>query len=372
MAQVAARQLPSLLSKALGRLYVLVGEEPLQQLESADAIRAAARTAGFTERTVFTVTGARFDWSEVLAATSAQSLFADRQIIEIRIPSAKPGREGGVALQQLAQQTDANGDTLVLVSLGDRMDRSAKNTAWFKALEQHGAVVACDPVDRAALPQWITQRLAAKGLQLQPAEEGKRALSFFADHVEGNLLAAHQEIEKLSLLYPATGQTSRILSFEEVESAVMDVARYDLFQLTQVILSGQAERSMRMLDGLLHEGQPAVRIHWALSDEIATLWRVRQSLQQGQPMPLALRENRVWGVRERLYERSVGRMTIQSCQQLLVSAHICDGLVKGLPYPGWPSSVMEALRRLVLEMLDALSVREKAGDGMTGKLALHG
>ena len=357
MAQITANQLHSHLARQLAGLYVLHGEEPLQQLESADAVRKAVGMSGEVDRTTFVVSGAHFDWSQVLAALSAQSLFAQKQVVEIRIPSAKPGKEGGVALQQLAQAVAQQHDTVVVISLPQRLDRASKNTAWFKALSEAGVAVSCDPVERGALSQWLTQRLAVAGLTLSSGEEGKRTLAFLVDHVEGNLLAAHQEIEKMSLLYRESGQSQDLekLSFEQVKNAVMDVARYDLFSLTPIILSGQVERAMRMLDGLVNEGQAAVRIHWALSDEIMALWRVRKALDSGQPLPLALREARVWGVKERLYERIVPQLSSQSCLRLVRHARLCDGIVKGLTVPGWPDAPLDALRRLVLEMLDVVS-----------------
>lgn len=376
MSQINARDLLSQLSTGLKRLYVLYGEEPLQHLEAADAIRAAARKAGFSERTVFTVTGAAFDWPEVLASLTARGLFSEQQIVEVRFPSGKPGRDGAPALLELAQTAAQLTDVLVLVALEGRLDRASKNTAWFKTLDAHGTMVMCEPVERAALPQWIIRRLQGVGLHLMTGDEGKRTLAFLADHVEGNLLAAHQEIAKLALLYPAKSDEPRALTFDEVETAVTDVARYDLFALTQAILAGQVERSMRMFDGLLSEGQPAVRIHWVLSDEIGSLWRVRQALDHGQLLPLALRENRVWGARERLYERCVSRLSRADAEALVRSAHICDGLVKGLRFPGWPASPPEALRRLILQMLDALHGVSRYSLSMDGEkratLALHG
>lgn len=375
MSQISSQQLAAHLKRQVGRLYTLYGEEPLQLLESADTIRLAAREQGFTERIALTVSGVNFDWSEVSASISARSLFGEQQIVEIRIPSGKPGRDGSAALQLLAQDIASSQETLVLITLPQRLDRATQNSAWFKALNQHGVVVACNPVEWQALPQWITQRLAHSGLHLESGEQGKQTLAFFANHVEGNLLAAHQEIEKLSLLYPGTPDQPHVLSFEQVQSAVMDVARYDLFSLTQTILSGQVERSMRMLDGLLSEGQPHVRIHWVLADEVTTLLRVRESLDRNEPLPVALRENRIWGVRERIYERIMPVMTLSSCRALVRSAHICDGIMKGLAFPGWPDTPTSALRRLLLSMADAThasSKREKSFSMGKPVLALQG
>ena len=219
--QLAAAQLPAHVQKGLRSLYTLHGDEPLLIQEAGDALRAAGRAQGFTERTVHTVAGAHFDWSEVLAAGGSLSLFAERQIVEIRILSGKPGKDGSVAIQQLAESARDNDSTLLLFVL-PRLDKATRTSAWFVALENAGVTISIDPVERAALPQWIAQRLQRQGQRVTSGEEGQRTLQFFADRVEGNLLAAHQEVQKLALLYPE-GE----LSFEQVENAVLNVARYD-------------------------------------------------------------------------------------------------------------------------------------------------
>ena len=199
--QLALPQLGAHLQKGLRSLYVLHGDEPLMQQEAADAIRATARAQGYTERSVHTVSGAHFDWSEVLAAGGSLSLFADKQIVEVRIPSGKPGKEGSAAIQQLVASAQGNDSTLTLVLL-PRLDAATRKGAWFGALENGGVSIQIDPVDRNALPQWIAQRLQTQGQSVAAGEEGQRTLQFFADRVEGNLLAAHQEIQKLGLLFP--------------------------------------------------------------------------------------------------------------------------------------------------------------------------
>src|SRR3954447_9687942 len=239
--QLASAQLAQHLGKGLRSLYTLHGEEPLLVQEAADAIRAAARAQGYAERTVHTIAGAYFDWSEVLAAGGSLSLFADKQIVEIRIPSGKPGKDGGAALSQLAESAQGNDSTLTLVIL-PRLDRQTKTGAWFTALDSHGVTLQLDPIERAALPQWIAQRLARQEQRVTAGEQGQRTLQFFADRVEGNLLAAHQEIQKLGLLY-AAGE----LGFDQVERAVLNVARYDVFKLSEAVLAGQAGRVTRML-----------------------------------------------------------------------------------------------------------------------------
>ncbi|MCW5655463.1 DNA polymerase III subunit delta [Hydrogenophaga sp.] len=349
--QIAAPLLATQLQKGLRSLYTLHGDEPLLVQEAADAIRAAARQQGYTERTVHTVAGAHFDWGEVLASGGSMSLFADRQLIEVRIPSGKPGKDGSQALQQIAQAAEGNDATLTLVLL-PRLDMATQKSAWFAALENFGATVRLDPVERKALPQWIAQRLQQQGQRVAGGEEGQRTLQFFADRVEGNLLAAHQEIQKLALLHPA-GE----LSFDQVEAAVLNVARYDAFKLAEAVLGGQVQRVQRMLAGLQAEGEAPVLVHWALSEDIRTLHRVRTALDAGRPLPMALRENRVWGVKEKLMERALPLLNIGTLSRWLDDAHTVDGIVKGLKVPAWPADPWQALQQLAMKVSLACAVR---------------
>jgi DNA polymerase-3 subunit delta len=342
--QVTAPQLAGQLQRGLKSLYTLHGDEPLLIQEAADAIRAAAREQGHTERTVHTVAGAHFDWSEVLASSSSLSLFADKQIVEIRVPSGKPGKDGSLALQQIAASAQGNDSTLTLVIL-PKLDGMTLKGAWFAALDSHGTTVKVDPVDRKALPAWIAQRLQQQGQRVASGEEGQRTLAFFADRVEGNLLAAHQEVQKLALLHPA-GE----LSFEQVESAVLNVARYDAFKLAEAVLGGQTLRVQRMLDGLQAEGEAAVLVHWALAEDIRTLHRVRNAMDAGRPLPMALRENRVWGVKEKLIERALPLIRPAQLAQWLQDAHTVDGIVKGLKQPDWPANPWDALQRMAMRV----------------------
>ena len=345
--QVALAQLGTHVSKGLKPIYVLHGDEPLLQQEAADQIRAMARQQGFTERSVFTVAGAHFDWSAVLAAGGSLSLFADRQILEVRIASGKPGKDGSQALQELAEQTEGNDALLVLVLL-PRLDKATQSSAWFGALEGRGAAVRIDPIERGALPAWIAQRLAAQGQRVADGEPGQQTLQFFADRVEGNLLAAHQEIQKLGLLYPQ-GE----LSLEQVEACVLNVARYDVFKLGEAVLSGHLARVQRMLDGLQAEGESEVLVHFTLAEDIRALRQVKEAVGQGQPLPVALRENRVWGLRERLFERVLPRVAMVDLDNLLLAAHTVDGLVKGLRQPDWPQDPWQAVHRLALQLCRA-------------------
>ena len=349
--QLALPQLQAHLQKGLRSLYTLHGDEALLVQEAADAIRAAARQQGYTERSVHVVSGAHFDWSEVLAAGGSMSLFAERQILEIRVPTGKPGKEGSPMIQQLAQSAEGNDSTLTLFIL-PRLDSATKKGAWFGALEQFGVSLQIDSLDRAQLPQWIAQRLKLQNQSVASGQDGQNCLQFFADRVEGNLLAAHQEIQKLSLLYPA-GE----LTHAQVESAVMNVARYDVFKLSEAVLAGQVARVQRMLDGLQAEGEAAVFVHYTLSEDIRALKRVKDAMAEGRPLPMALREQRIWGAREKLFERVLPKLSTARLAQLLKNAHQVDGIVKGLKVADWPTDPWQALQRLALRVSSACAIK---------------
>ena len=349
--QLALPQLQAHLQKGLRSLYTLHGDEALLVQEAADAIRAAARQQGYTERSVHVVSGAHFDWSEVLAAGGSMSLFAERQILEIRVPTGKPGKEGSPMIQQLAQSAEGNDSTLTLFIL-PRLDSATKKGAWFGALEQFGVSLQIDSLDRAQLPQWIAQRLKLQNQSVASGQDGQNCLQFFADRVEGNLLAAHQEIQKLSLLYPA-GE----LTHAQVESAVMNVARYDVFKLSEAVLAGQVARVQRMLDGLQAEGEAAVLVHYTLAEDIRALKRVKDAMAEGRPLPMALREQRIWGAREKLFERVLPKLSTARLAQLLKNAHQVDGIVKGLKVADWPADPWQALQRLALRVSSACAFK---------------
>ena len=355
--QLALAQLQAHLQKGLRSLYTLHGDEALLVQEAADTIRAAARQQGYTERSVHVVTGAHFDWSEVLAASGSMSLFADRQILEIRLPTGKPGKEGSPMIQQLAQSAEGNDSTLTLFVL-PRLDSATKKGAWFGALEQFGVSLQIDSLDRVQLPQWIAQRLKLQNQSVASGQDGQNCLQFFADRVEGNLLAAHQEIQKLALLYPAGELTQA-----QVESAVSNVARFDVFKLSEAVLAGQVARVQRMLDGLQAEGEAAVLVHYTLAEDIRALKRVKDAMAEGRPLPMALREQRIWGAREKLFERVLPKLSTARLAQLLKNAHQVDGIVKGLKVADWPTDPWQALQRLALRVSSACAIKAEAFRG---------
>jgi len=361
--QVRGEALARHLERGLVPVYTVWGDEPLLAQDACDAIRSAARAAGCSERQVHTVAGAYYDWSSLLGAAQALSLFADRQLVEIRIPSGKPGKDGSDALQRYCEVAIAGGgrDVNTLVQL-PRLDGTQQKSGWFAALDRAGLAVRVNAVERAALPAWIAQRMAAQRQGVASGPQGQRTLAFFADRVEGNLLAAHQEIQKLGLLYPQ-GE----LSFEQIEAAVLNVARYDVFRLGEAVLAGQTVRALRMLEGLEAEGEAAVLVHWTLAEDIRGLKRVKDALGSGKPLPLALREARVWGAKERVFERALALLSDAAITHLLEAAQICDGLVKGLKHPDWPLDPWQGLKRLVLMLVEETS---RVGARPAARLAL--
>ena len=338
--QLRPDQLAAALARGLKPLYTIHGDEPLLAQEVGDQVRNAARAADYTERKVLSVSGAHFDWSGLLGASQAMSLFAERQLIEIRIPGGKPGKEGSEALQRYCETL--SDDVVTLIHL-PRLDRQQQGSAWFAALDGAGVSVRVEPVERKALPQWIAQRLAAQGQRVQEGSGGAQTLAFFADRVEGNLLAAHQELQKIALLYPP-GE----LSFDQIEAAVLNVARYDVFKLGEAVLAGQTARVLRMLDGLRAEGEAPVLVHWTLAEDIRALKRAKDAVAQGKPLPMALREARVWGAKERLFERLVPLLADHTLAHWVEAASVCDGLIKGLKHPHWPLDAWDGLKRLAL------------------------
>jgi DNA polymerase-3 subunit delta len=350
--QLRPDQLGAQLARGVSPLYTVHGGEPLLAQEAGDAIRAAARAAGYGERKVFTVgNAAHFDWDALLAAAQSMSLFAERQLIELRIPSGKPGKDGSQALQRYAQ---ALADDVVTIVHLPKLDFQQVKSGWFAALDAAGVTLRVDPVERRDLPAWIARRLAAQGQRVADGDEGQRTLAFFADRVEGNLLAAHQELQKLALLHPAG-----VLGYEQVEAAVLNVARYDVFKLGEAVLAGQVDRALRMLDGLQAEGEAPVLVHWTLAEDIRALKRIHDAMAGGTPLPMALREARVWGAKERLFERVLPRLADHEVASLVQAASVCDGVIKGLRHPDWPLDAWGALKRLTLLTLQRVGARER-------------
>ncbi|MDF9430443.1 DNA polymerase III subunit delta [Cupriavidus gilardii] len=326
-------------SRGLAPLYVVHGDEHLLVLEAVDRLRQAAREAGYSERDVL-VSERGFQWSQLLEAQQSMSLFGDRKIVELRIPSGKPGKEGGEVLRAVAAQPSP--DVVMLITL-PRLDFAASKSAWFQALDGAGVSIKVDSVDRSRLPAWVGERLALQSQRVEPGEPGRRALQFIADKVEGNLLAAHQEIQKLGLLYPAG-----VLTFDQVHDAVLNVARYDVFKLSEAMLGGDVPRLVRMLEGLRGEGEATVLVLWALTEEIRVLSKVRQGLAAGKPMGVLTRELRIWGPREKLVPQAAQRLSIERLEAALAMAAKLDRQTKGLRVDGMPAEPWDGLLQLAL------------------------
>lgn len=334
--QLRLEALEGHLSKGLAPLYVITSDEHLLALEAADKIRRAARAAGHTERDVLTVERT-FKWGELLAANQALSLFGDKKLIELRIPGGKPGKDGSAALQAYAK--DLSPDNLTLITL-PKLDWQTAKASWVTTLQQAAVYIEIPNIERAQLPGWIGMRLAAQG---QSAD--RQSLDFIADRVEGNLLAAHQEIQKLGLLHEP-GK----LSFEQVHDAVLNVARYDVFKLSEAMLTGDAARLARMLDGLKGEGEALPLVLWAVSEEIRTLLKLKSGMAQGRPLGALLKEYRIWGPRERMMEPALRRVSLPTLEAALQDAAQVDKMVKGLRAKAFAGDAWDAMLQLALKV----------------------
>lgn len=297
-------------------LFVLAGDEPLSITESIDQIRASARQHGAQERASFTVER-YFNWGQVSQFLQSFSLFAEQRILEINIPTGKPGIEGAKALQQLAEQPVA--DTTIIITL-PAPDRDMTNSAWFEALSQQGVLLIHNQVPLTQLPEWIGQRLA---LQQQSADEASRR--FIAEQVEGNLLAAHQEIQKLGLLYPPGSLTE-----EAIRQCVLNVARFDVSQLGEAMLHGDQSRILRIIEGLREEGETAVAVMNPLVWLFRPLLQVRLAMQSGQSMQNALTQSRLFGDRQQLVKRALEFLPQKHIEAALQKLSDIDRIAKGV------------------------------------------
>lgn len=314
--RLAQAQLETHLKQGLQALYVLVGDEPLAQRESLDAIRAAARAQGFDERNSLIVE-CYFNWQQLQSYGQSISLFASRRLLEINIPSGKPGADGGKALQALANK--AIPDTCVVIIL-PKLEREAKSSAWFTALEKQAVTIAIDEVDAANLPKWIANRLAQQG-----QHTSQQTLEFLAHQVEGNLLAANQEVQKLGLLYPQ-GE----LAEATVREAVLNVSRYDAFQLGEAVLAGDTERTVRILQGLQDEGENAVAVMNPLMWALRPLVRIKQAEMRGENVANAMTSARIYGDKQAIVKRALARFSLRQLEAALQKLADIDRTAKGV------------------------------------------
>ncbi len=336
--RIDSEQLLQHLGRGLGPLYAILGDEPLLALEAGDRLRARARTDGCGERQLLVVESG-FEWGSLAAAGASLSLFAERRLIELRIPNGKPGVAGAEALARYCAAPPP--DTVTVVHL-PALDWKTMQSGWIQVLEASAVLIEARVVDRARLPRWLAGRL---GQQNQNADE--ETLAFVADRVEGNLLAAWQEVQKLGLLFPA-GK----LDYEAVRTAVMDVARFDIGSLSHALLAGNAEHFVRVLDGLEAEGAGLPLVLWALANALRSAHGLVRALQRGVPMANALREARVFGPRRAPMERAARRWPALQLEAALVRMAAIDRAIKGLDR----ARPWDALRELGMDLL----VRDKS------------
>ena len=313
--QLRLEQLETHLGRAIAPLYLLYGSEPLFVMEAADQIRAHAKTQGYSERSLFVVS-AGFAWEQLTLASKNLSLFSGKKIIDLRIPTGKPGKEGSEALQRYCEQLTP--DILTLITL-PALDWSTQKTVWFETLRKTAVSLELNTPSHHELPRWIASRLAR---QNQRADSD--TLQFLADRVEGNLLAAHQEVQKLALLF-SEGE----LSFEQIKDVVLNVARYDVFQLNEALLGGDISRLAHMLNGLQAEGEAPPLALWAMTEEIRILIKIQTGKEAGKSSSQLFKENRVWGARQKLIEHASKRLTRPTLQAALAHAAQIDRMIKG-------------------------------------------
>lgn len=314
--KISGDNLASSLTRQLQTIYLVSGDEPLLVNEAADAIRAAARKQGFEERELHVVERG-FDWQGLLADSRAMSLFAQRKIVEIRMANAAPGEQGADAIVELAEQPSA--DTLVLIITG-KLDGRTQNSRWVSAVEKRGVLVQIWPIDLPRLPAWIRERLGRHKLQADTA-----AAALLAERVEGNLLAAHQEIEKLALLLPPGP-----ITVETIVDAVADSARFDVLQLGEAAMRGQTARALRILDGLRGEDVEPTLVLWAVNKDLQWIARARGLMRRGQSAESAMNTLYVWRPRQAAMAQALGRMSGHTLRHLLLDAERVDRSIKGV------------------------------------------
>jgi DNA polymerase-3 subunit delta len=334
------------LDKAAGRLPPIVwiaSDEPLLLLEAADRVRAAARAAGHDERSVFHVDRG-FRIETLLQEAGAMSLFASRRLLELRL-AGKPGKELGEALADAAP--GLADDTRMLVT-GPRLDRAATESAWFARIDRAGWTVPIPVVERDRLPRWIGERLARQHQRADAA-----TLQLIADRVEGNLLAADQEVRKLALLFPEGA-----LPADAVRAVVLDVARWDVFDLVGAALAADASRALRCLGGLRAEGSAVPQLLWAVAEAVRVLLRLEAARACGRAPAQVLRELRIWGERERLYPAALQRLPRGRLRRLLRACGHVDRMAKGAQ----AGDAWQALEAVVLGLAGARALALEADE----------
>jgi DNA polymerase-3 subunit delta len=314
--KISGDNLPSSLARQLQTIYLVSGDEPLLVNEAADAIRATARSQGFVERELHVIERG-FDWQGLIAGSRSMSLFAQRKIVEIRMANAAPGEQGADAIVELAEQSSP--DTLVLI-IAAKLDSRTQGSRWVSAVEKRGVLVQVWPIDLPRLPAWIRERLGRHKLQADAA-----AASLLAERVEGNLLAAHQEIEKLALLLPPGPITA-----ETVVDAVADSARFDVLQLGEAAMRGQTARALRILEGLRGEDVEPTLVLWAVNKDLQWIARARNLMRRGQSAESAMNTLYVWRPRQAAMGQALSRTNGHTLRNLLLDAERVDRTIKGV------------------------------------------
>ncbi len=322
--KVRSDQLQQHLKKELAAIYFICGDEPLQIMESADLIRAQARRRDYTEHEVMDV-DAQFDWNQLIDASNSLSLFAEKRILELRLPTAKPGKVGSKILQAYAERP---ADDAILIISSGKLESSSKNTKWFKTLDQQGVIIQCWPMNIEQLPGWINLRLQSKGMSAD-----REAIQLLSDRMEGNLLAAAQEIDKLFLLYGATK-----INYQQTASAISDSSRFNIYDLVDSALAGQVARTSRIIGGLKNEGVEPVLMLWALSREIRSLSKIATS---GISIEVAMSKQRIWENRKALTRKALARHNAKRWLFFLKRCAKIDKVIKGVE-PGrvWDELLM--------------------------------
>ncbi|MFT3929637.1 MAG: DNA polymerase III subunit delta [Spongiibacteraceae bacterium] len=319
--RLRADQIEKHAAQSLAPIYLISGDETLLVQECADAIRAACRKHGFSERQVFHVDNS-FDWQTLLDETAAMSLFADKKLIELRMPNGKPGDAGTAALETYCANT--NPDTVVMI-VCNKLDSSAARAKWHKAVDACGVTIPIWPIEAQQLPRWIEQRLRSRGISAD-----NDAVQILAERVQGNLLACAQEIEKL-LLYT----DAKVIDANIVNATVADNARFDIFNLADQALLGNATQALRALAGLRGEGEEPPVILWALMKELRTLHKCAEAIEQGQSIDRALDAGGVWDKRKPFTRAAVQRLSRKRIENLLRLSQRIDSAVKGSGDDPW-------------------------------------
>jgi DNA polymerase-3 subunit delta len=314
--KLAANQLSSHLKQQLAPVYLVSGDEPLLVQEAADHIRTAAQKKGYDECLRFTVDNS-FDWSLFCEASVSDSLFSNQQMIVLRLTSTKFGDVGRKVLQTYLEKPSTE---KILLLIADKLDAATQKTVWFKALDKVGVFLPIWPMQPAQLPGWISQRLQQQGLSADT-----QAVSLLADLTEGNLLSTAQMIERLSLLYPNTR-----ITIEQVSEVGTDSARFNIFDLVDKILAGNALPILRVLNVLQEEGVEPILILWAITKEVRELAKMMQAMRSGQAMSQVLAAYRVWEKRKPLVSRTLNAHSAKTLDDALKMAAHIDLLIKGL------------------------------------------